>query len=121
MRRQSWGSITSTPNGIPFRNGTKVVHVLITQTGNESCSQSRECSKLIQGIQKTDKTGDVPVNFLVGGDRRTYEGQGWHFQSPLNLSQVGDNVLLLSFIGEFLIVPKNTFIHINLMVGFRCR
>ena len=42
---------------------------------------------------------EVPFNFLIGGDRQTYEARGWNYESGLNW--VAQNAtLVIAFIGR---------------------
>lgn len=102
VRRANWGSTTTRPSGPPY-NSTELPLscILITQAGQNTCWDIKSCSKIVRDIQKCDKIGDVPFNFLVGGDGNTYEGQGWNNQSliPLPESLHSTSCLVLSFIG----------------------
>lgn len=51
-------------------------------------------------FQKYNMT-DIPFNFLIGGDGKTYEIRGWGYQSGFNDLPFNNRSLTVGLIGDF--------------------
>lgn len=78
ITRKEWGAVK------PKIVAEDLVHplgrVIIYHTVSQSCYQKFKCIEYVRNIQNYHISidfGDIGYNFLVGGDGRAYEGQGW--------------------------------------------
>ncbi|XP_067646261.1 peptidoglycan recognition protein [Eurosta solidaginis] len=86
-------------------NHTKVLNIVIMQTGGPNCDKFNNCLHILRDLQKKYQTDqhsgqEIPFNFLIGGNQQTYEARGWKYQSGLPF--VAQNVsLVVAVIGNY--------------------
>ncbi|XP_039966882.1 peptidoglycan recognition protein 1-like [Bactrocera tryoni] len=109
VHRDIWSNV-SAPLA-DFLNFSNVINIVIMQTGGSGCEKLDKCLQILQGLQKQYQkqlgmTQEVPFNFLIGGDRQTYEARGWNYESGLNW--VAQNAtLVIAFIGNYTTLAPN--------------
>lgn len=52
-------------------------------------------------MYNTTNHADIPYNFLIGGDGKTYEGKGWLHQSGFEALPFKNITLTVALIGDF--------------------
>jgi hypothetical protein len=81
--------------------------IIVTDTEDEaeSCTTREECVKRIRRLQETafeNGLKDIPYNFLIGDDGRSYEGRGFDFEGEiLGSNSLIETGLVIAFIGTF--------------------
>uniref|UniRef100_A0A1B0CGU9 Putative peptidoglycan recognition protein n=1 Tax=Lutzomyia longipalpis TaxID=7200 RepID=A0A1B0CGU9_LUTLO len=107
VERAEWGA-SGEPQGQPL-NHRIVNHVLVFHTRSVQCEGYR-CAQIMRSLQH-DFRGrnftDVPHNFLVSNDGRTFEAQGWRLQSEFSGLAERNISLAVGLIGNFTqLTPK---------------
>lgn len=107
VNRDIW-SKTVIPLG-KLLNDSKVLHILMVQTGGQICMELYSCMDVLRDMQKTHGNvhgddGEIPYNFLIGGDGQTYEVRGWNHDSGLSILPQQSS-LVIGFIGNYTFVP----------------
>ncbi|XP_011195964.2 peptidoglycan recognition protein 1 isoform X2 [Zeugodacus cucurbitae] len=103
VHRDIWSNV-SVPLA-DFLNYTNVINIVIMHTGGAGCEKFDKCLQVLRELQKQyqkqlGNAQEVPFNFLIGGDRQTYEARGWNYESGLNW--VARNAtLVIAFIGNY--------------------
>nr|XP_014100311.2 peptidoglycan-recognition protein SC2 isoform X2 [Bactrocera oleae] len=109
VHRDIWSNV-SAPLA-DFLNCSNVINIVIMQTGGSGCEKLDKCLKILRELQKQYQkqlgmAQEVPFNFLIGGDRQTYEARGWNYESGLNW--VAQNAtLVIAFIGNYTTLAPN--------------
>ncbi|XP_055846813.1 peptidoglycan-recognition protein SC2 isoform X1 [Episyrphus balteatus] len=87
-------------------NDSKVLHILMVQTGGQICMELYSCMDVLREMQKIQGNahGEIPYNFLIGGDGQTYEVRGWNHESGLSILPQQSS-LVIGFIGNYTFVP----------------
>ncbi|CAD7002421.1 unnamed protein product [Ceratitis capitata] len=103
VHRDIWSNV-SRPLA-DFLNHTNVMNIMIMQTGGAGCEKIDKCLQILREMQKQyqmtlGNAQEVPFNFLIGGDRQTYEARGWNYESGLNVARQ-NATLVIAFIGNY--------------------
>lgn len=105
VNRDVW-SQTVVPLG-KLLNDSKVLHIFMVQTGGQICKELYKCMDVLKEMQtQGNKNGDgeIPYNFLIGGDGQTYEVRGWNHESGLSILPQQSS-LVIGFIGNYTFIP----------------
>ncbi|XP_036338089.1 uncharacterized protein LOC118747958 [Rhagoletis pomonella] len=111
VHRHLWSNVSAPLAAI--LNHSNVLNIVIMQTGGTNCDKYEKCLQILRELQKQyqEKHGtaqEIPFNFLIGGDRQTYEARGWNYESGLPLVVVPQNAsLVIAFIGNYTISAPN--------------
>ncbi|XP_053953244.1 peptidoglycan-recognition protein SD [Anastrepha ludens] len=110
VHRDLWSNV-STPIADSL-NYYDVENIVIMQTGGLSCVEFQKCLQTLRELQREyqEKQGiiqELPFNFLIGGDRQTYEARGWNYESGLPLVQQNAS-LVIAFIGNYTILAPSS-------------
>ncbi|XP_012157241.1 peptidoglycan-recognition protein LD isoform X1 [Ceratitis capitata] len=110
VHRDIWSNV-SRPLA-DFLNHTNVMNIVIMQTGGAGCEKIDKCLQILREMQKQyqmtlGNAQEVPFNFLIGGDRQTYEARGWNYESGLNLARQ-NATLVIAFIGNYTNMAPST-------------
>uniref|UniRef100_A0A1L8E3G7 Putative peptidoglycan recognition protein n=1 Tax=Nyssomyia neivai TaxID=330878 RepID=A0A1L8E3G7_9DIPT len=107
VERAEWGA-SGDPQGQPL-NHHIVDHVLVFHTRGNQCDGIK-CTwimRLLQNDFRERNFTDVPHNFLISNDGRTFEAQGWRLQSEFHGLRERNISLVVGLIGNFTgIIPK---------------
>ncbi|XP_068103815.1 peptidoglycan-recognition protein 3-like [Hyperolius riggenbachi] len=78
--------------------------IFIHHTAGPSCTSPVDCEKQMRIIQKYHTTdgllNDIRYNFLIGGDKKIYEGRGWNSAEYHNKTYLTDSISI-AYIGTF--------------------
>lgn len=103
VNRDVW-SQTFVPLG-KVLNDSRILHIFMVQTGGDICLELFGCMDILREMQKTQgNDGEIPYNFLIGGDGQTYEVRGWNHESGLSILPQQSS-LVIGFIGNYTSVP----------------
>lgn len=81
----------------------QVSKIIFMHTKGETCYNYHTCLRVVRDLKKKANethNHEIPYQFLIGGDGKTYEGRGWTHASGFSFAN-NNNTLTIGFIGDF--------------------
>lgn len=102
--RESWNAADNINRGKKI-NSSLTQNVYIGHTGGRPCYKLEECVRIVKNLQNDSMYSsgeDLPYNFLIGGDGKTYEGRGWNYEMGIESYIIDPSTsFLIGLIGNY--------------------
>lgn len=107
---------------LPLLNSSQVSNVVLFHTRGEFCFNFPTCLSVINNMHvsdfanldidrgsswnessrlQTQNWSEIPFNFLIGGDGKTYELRGWKYRSGFDEIPFNNETITVGLIGDF--------------------